>query len=123
MIKTTHKNKEELLVNFNLPKIDVYLKANEKYFHEGGFISFEKELELIGDFTTMACHYIKTFELLCTVTNTMDRFRVLVDSINGLYHQFLRNILLNEKDFEMVMKRFLELRNLVNETFGEEFLF
>ena len=53
----------------------------------------------------------------------MDRFRVLVDSINGLYHQFLRNILLNEKDFEMVMKRFLELRNLVNETFGEEFLF
>ena len=109
-------------VMINLPKIDAYLKANEKYFRDGEYISFERELLMINEFTTMIVNYMKTCELLCTI-HQIESFPKFVDGLNSLYHQFLRNILMNERNFELVMKRFMELKKLGYSEFGESVLF
>ncbi|HAU85638.1 MAG TPA: hypothetical protein DCW90_09075 [Lachnospiraceae bacterium] len=113
---------ERNTVNFNLPKIDAFLKLNEKYFQDGEYISFEKELLLINEFTTMVVHYMKTFELLCTIHDT-GNFNQFVDGLNSLYHQFLKNVLMNERSFDLMIKRYTEVKKLCFDTFNGEIIF
>lgn len=123
MVKSIHDDSGNLLMNFQLPKIDDYLKAKRKYLEEStSILTFEIELKLIGDFTDMVAKYIKTFELLCALEQN-ESFDEILHGLNRLYHQFLRNLLLNERDFEQLMKHYFELKNLVSDIFGKKFIF
>ena len=122
MVKSMNGENGNLLVNFQLPKIDEYLKSNKKYLEDPAILTFDVELDMIGDFTDLICKYIKAFELLYVMDQQED-FDLFLATINSLYHQFLKNILMNEKDMELLMKRYFELKTMVTEKFGKKFIF
>ena len=102
-------------LSFNLNRLDSYLQKNHKILKGDELIDFQTEIKIINEFTLMVQQHLQSIKLFYMLEGK-DETSFLA-SIDGMYHQFLKNLLLNDKDYD----KLLDTLNGINKVIIKDF--
>ena len=113
----TSKKSEDGIVNlsFNIKGLDSYLQEKSKVLKGDEIINFQTEIMMISHFTMLVHHHLQSIRLFYMLEDKDESS--FLSSLDALYHQFLRNLLMNDKDYDKLLDALTNLKKVINKDF------
>ena len=115
MITSRKTEGGKLNLSFNIKGLDTYLQEKSKILKGDELIDFHTEILMISDFTLLVHQHLQSIKLFYML-ESKDETSFLA-SIDSLYHQFLKNLLMNDKDYEKLLDALTNLKKVINKDF------
>ena len=118
MITSRKTESGNLNLTFNIKGLDSYLQEKSKILKGDEIIDFQTEIMMISDFTLLVHHHLQSIKLFYMLENKSDSSFLV--SIDSLYHQFLKNLLMNDKDYDKLLDALTNLKKVINKDFENQ---